>query len=92
MLTAFNRLLTVATFVLTLVTFVLTEFNRLLNVKTAPLFGIFVRSEASPIYLPKIEPDEIVEKNPKLVDIVAAEILQAVRVPVLSPSVLMLVA
>ena len=56
---------------LTVVTFVLTEFSKLLTVvtlllivKTAPLFGIAVRSDASPTCLPKIVPAEIVEKNP----------------------------
>ena len=45
--------------VLTVVTFVLTEFNKLLTVvtllltvKTAPLFGIAVNKEASPTCFP----------------------------------------
>ena len=65
-LTAFSKLLTVVTlllsvlrFVLTFVTFVLTELRRLLTVvtllltaSTAPLLGILVKREASPICLP----------------------------------------
>ena len=64
-------LLTVLRLVLTVVTFVLTELRRLLTVvtllltvKTAPVFGIAVKSEASPINLPYIEPDDNVEKKP----------------------------
>ena len=57
-----------------------------------PPAGRPVRSEPSPICLPKNEPDEMVEKNPKLVDVVAAEIFPAVRVPVLIAKVLMAVA
>jgi hypothetical protein len=95
-------LLRVLRFVLTFVTFVLTEFSRLLRVvilvvfvvtklltaRTAPVLGIAVSREPSPINLPKIDPDEIVEKNPKLVDIVIAEILEADRNPVLRKLVL----
>ena len=58
-LTEFSKLLTVLRFVLTVVTFVLTAFSKLLTVvtllltvKTAPLFGIEVSKEASPICLP----------------------------------------
>ena len=61
-------LLTVLRLVLTVVTFVLTEFSKLLTVvtllltvKTAPVFGIAVRSDASPTNLPYIVPAEIVE-------------------------------
>ena len=53
-----------------------------------PATGKFVRSEPSPICLPNTVPVEIVEKNPKLVDIVKAEILEADRNPVLSVLVL----
>ena len=58
-LTELRRLLTVLRLVLTVVTFVLTELRRLLTVvtllltvKTAPLFGIAIRSDASPTNLP----------------------------------------
>ena len=70
-LTAFSKLLTVLRLVLTVVTFVLTAFTRLLTVVTlllttriAPVLGILVNKEASPINLPKTVPAEIVEKNP----------------------------
>ncbi len=85
-LTAFSKLLIVLRFVLTIVTFVLTALTRLLTVvrlllivKTAPVFGIAVKSEASPINLPYMEPDESVEKKPKLVDVVIAEVFETVR-------------
>ena len=52
-------LLIILRFVLTVVTFVLTELSKLLTVvkllltvKTAPLFGIEVNKDASPICLP----------------------------------------
>ena len=55
----FTELLTVLRFVLTVVTFVLTEFSKLLTVvtllltvRTAPLFGIAVRRDASPTNFP----------------------------------------
>ena len=65
-LTAFSKLLTVVTLllivlrlVLTVVTFVLTALSKLLTVvtllltvSTAPVFGIAVKSEASPANLP----------------------------------------
>jgi hypothetical protein len=85
-LTAFSKLLTVLRFVLTVVTFVLTEFSKLLTVvtllltvKTAPLFGIEVNKDASPTCLPKIVPAEIVEKKPKLVDVVNEDSFETVR-------------
>ena len=58
---------------LTAVSELLTVVTLLLTVKTAPLLGIEVNKEASPANLPKIVPAEIVEKNPKLVDVVIAE-------------------
>ena len=58
---------------LTAVSELLTVLRLLLIVKTAPLLGIEVNKEASPANLPKIVPTEIVEKNPKLVDVVIAE-------------------
>jgi hypothetical protein len=65
---------------------VLTEFNKLLtvvtlllSVKTAPLLGIEVNKEASPTNLPYIVPAEIVEKNPKLVDVVIADVFDTVK-------------
>ena len=95
-------LLTVLRLVLTVVTFVLTAFSRLLIVvilvvfvltklltaRTAPVLGIAVSNDPSPTNRPNTDPDEIVEKNPKLVDIVATEIFPAVRVPVLIAKVL----
>ena len=41
--------------------------------------AIPVKADPSPIKRPKILPVEIVEKNPKLVDIVTAEILDTAR-------------
>ena len=41
--------------------------------------GIPVRPDPSPTKRPKILPVEMVEKNPKLVDIVTAEILDTAR-------------
>ena len=49
---------------LTAVSELLTVVTLLLTVRTAPLFGIAVRSEASPTCFPKIVPADIVEKNP----------------------------
>jgi hypothetical protein len=51
----------------------------LLTVVSAAVTGRFVNREPSPTCLPKMVPAEIVEKNPKLVDIVAAEILDTAR-------------
>ena len=95
-------LLRVLRLVLTVVTFVLTELSKLLIVvilvafvvtklltaRTAPVLGIAVSSDPSPINLLYIDPDEIVEKNPKLVDIVKAEMLEADKNPVLRKFVL----
>ena len=67
------ELLTVVRFVVTVPIFVAFVTPALLTVKTAPLLGIEVNKEASPANLPKIVPAEIVEKNPKLVDVVIAE-------------------
>ena len=44
-----------------------------------PLTTIPVRPEPSPTNLPKIVPAEIVEKKPKLVDIVPADRLEIVK-------------
>ena len=52
MLTVVTLLLSVLRLVLTFITFVLTEFRRLLTAKTAPLLGIAVKSEASPAKRP----------------------------------------
>ena len=71
--------------VVILVAFVVTK---LLTARTAPVLGIAVSSDPSPINLLYIDPDEMVEKNPKLVDIVIAEILEADRNPVLRKLVL----
>ena len=71
-------LLRVLRLVLTVVTFVLTLFSKLLIVvilvafvvtklltaRTAPVLGIAVSKEPSPICLPKTDPVEIVEKKP----------------------------
>jgi hypothetical protein len=51
----------------------------LLTLVSAAVTGRFVNKEPSPICLPNRVPAEIVEKNPKLVDIVAAEILDTAR-------------
>ena len=51
----------------------------LLTVVSAAVTGRFVNKEPSPTCLPNRVPAEIVEKNPKLVDIVAAEILDTAR-------------
>ena len=58
---------------LTVVSELLTVVTLLLTVRTAPVLGIAVRSEASPINLPYIKPDDSVEKKPKLVEVVIAE-------------------
>ena len=58
---------------LTAVSELLIVVTLLLTVKTAPLLGIEVNKEASPANLPKIVPADIVEKNPKLVEVVIAE-------------------
>ena len=58
---------------LTAVSELLIVVTLLLTVKTAPLLGIEVNKDASPANLPKIVPAEIVEKNPKLVEVVIAE-------------------
>ena len=58
---------------LTAVSELLTVLRLLLTVKTAPVLGIAVKSDASPANLPKIVPAEIVEKKPKLVEVVIAE-------------------
>ena len=57
----------------------LTVVTLLLTVKTAPVFGIAVKSEASPTCLPNIVPAEIVEKKPKLVDVVIADVFETVK-------------
>jgi hypothetical protein len=51
----------------------------LLTVVSAVVTGRFVRRDPSPMCLPKIVPAEILEKNPKLVDVVTAEILDTAR-------------
>ena len=51
----------------------------LLTVVNPAVTGRLVNKEPSPICLPNRVPAEIVEKNPKLVDIVAAEILDTAR-------------
>ena len=94
-LTEFSKLLSVVILVVfvpvellmvvILVVFVLTK---LLTARTAPVLGIAVSKEPSPINLLYIDPDEIVEKNPKLVDIFIAEILEADKNPVLRKLVL----
>ena len=50
----------------------------LLTVRTAPVFGISVNEDPSPINLANTVTAEIVEKNPKTVEIVNEEILHAV--------------
>ena len=71
----FNELLTGVKLLLNDVKLVFNVVTVLLIVRTAPVLGIAVKREASPTCLPKIVPAEIVEKNPKLVDILTAEIL-----------------
>ncbi len=51
----------------------------LLTVVNAAVTGRLVNKEPSPTCLPNRVPAEIVEKNPKLVDIVVAEILDTAR-------------
>ena len=51
----------------------------LLTVVNPAVTGRLVNKDPSPICLPNIVPAEIVEKNPKLVDIVAAETLDTAR-------------
>jgi len=60
----------------------------LLTVVNAAVTGRFVRRDPSPIKRPNTVPAEIVEKNPKLVDITDVEILLAVKIPVLRRVVL----
>jgi hypothetical protein len=60
----------------------------LLTVVRAVVTGRFVRSDPSPTKRPKTVPAEIVEKNPKLVDIDVTEILDADKKPVLKNNVL----
>ena len=88
----FTELLTVTrfvlipeTFVLIFVTLVLTSLSRLLTIETPPTF---VKPPPSPINFPNTVPAEIVEKNPKVVEIEYVEILLAVNKPVLSNVVL----
>ena len=64
---------------LTILIFVEFDTPVLLTVVNAAVTGRFVRSDPSPICLPNTVPAEIVEKNPKLVDIVVAEILDTAR-------------
>ena len=71
--------------VVILVAFVVTK---LLTARTAPVLGIAVSNDPSPINLLYTDPAEIVEKNPKLVDIVIAEMLEADKNPVLRKLVL----
>ncbi len=60
----------------------------LLTVVNAVVTGRFVNRDPSPTKRPNIVPAEIVEKNPKLVDIVVTEILDADKKPVLKNIVL----
>ena len=53
--------------------------TELLIVVSPAVTGRLVRKEPSPTKRPKTLPAEIVEKNPKLVDIVTAEILETAR-------------
>ena len=66
----------------------LTVDTELLTVVNADVTGRFVSKEPSPTKRPKIVPAEIVEKKPYVVDITDAEILLAVRRPVLNEFVL----
>ena len=50
--------------VLTVVTFVLTAFSKLLTVRRPAAVGIPVKADPSPTNLPNTVPAEIVEKNP----------------------------
>ena len=52
LLTVLRFVLTVVTFVLTALTKLLTIVRLLLTIKTAPVLGIAVKREASPINLP----------------------------------------
>ena len=51
----------------------------LLTVVNPAVTGRLVNKDPSPTKRPNIVPAEIVEKNPKLVDIVVAEILDTAR-------------
>ena len=73
---------------LTVAPVLLTVVKLLLTVVRALVTGRFVRSDPSPTKRPKTVPAEIVEKNPKLVDIVVTEILDADKKPVLKNVVL----
>ena len=68
-------LLTVVIFVVLVVPALLTVVKLLLTVVSPAVTGRFVSKEPSPTKRPKTVPAEIVEKKPKLVDIVTAEIL-----------------
>ena len=52
------------TVLLTVLTLVLTAFNKLLTVRSPAAVGIPVKPDPSPINLPKTVPAEIVDKNP----------------------------
>ena len=72
-------LLTVVIFVVFDVPALLTVVRLLLTVVSPAVTGRFVSNDPSPTNPPKTLPAEIVEKKPKLVDIVTAEILDTAR-------------
>ena len=67
------------TVLLTVVIFVVFEVPALLTVVNAAVTGRLVNKDPSPIKRPNTVPAEIVEKKPKEVDILAAEILDTAR-------------
>ena len=79
LLTVVTELLTVVTELLTVVIFAVFVAPVLLTVVSAAVTGRLVNKEPSPTNRPNMLPLEIVEKNPKLVDIVVAEILDTAR-------------
>ena len=72
-------MLTVVIFAVFVAPVLLTVVRLLLTVVSPAVTGRLVSKEPSPTKRPKTLPAEIVEKNPKLVDIVAAEILDTAR-------------
>ena len=74
-----TELLTVVILVVFETPALLTVLRLLLTVVNPAATGRLVSKEPSPTKRPKTLPAEIVEKNPKLVDILAAEILDTAR-------------
>ena len=72
-------LLTVVIFAVFVAPELLTVFKLLLTVVNAAVTGRLVNKDPSPTKRPNTVPAEIVEKKPKEVDIVTAEILDTAR-------------